>query len=78
MKFWRIVLGITGTLFIISGVLFFFFLLALNDPEVEGESGRVSLGTYFMSLIPIIIGGIILFIQKRKIKFQTETLPKKQ
>ena len=62
MKFWRIVLGIAGMLFIIIGVLLFFFLLALNDPEVEGDSGRVDVVTYFISLIPIISGGIILIL----------------
>jgi hypothetical protein len=69
MKFWRIVSVISGVIFIIIGVLFFLFLLALNDPEIEGESGRISLGSYFISLIPIMIGVIILinsFLRKQK------------
>lgn len=53
-----------GVFFIISGVLFYIFLRELNDPEIEGDSGRISLGTYFISLIPITIGVIILFLQK--------------
>ncbi|MDB5143788.1 MAG: hypothetical protein JWQ66_2501 [Mucilaginibacter sp.] len=57
-----------GALFIICGVLFFIFLRELNDPEVEGESGRISLITYFYSLIPITIGLIILFFQKNNKK----------
>lgn len=61
MKSLRIV---AGAFFIIVGILFFMFLRALNDPEIEGESGRISLGTYAISLIPIVIGLIILFLQK--------------
>lgn len=55
---------ISGWLFIISGVLLFIFLRELNDPEIEGESGRISLVTYFYALIPIIIGMTILLFQK--------------
>jgi len=53
-----------GSFFIISGVLFFIFLRALNNPEIEGESGRISLGTYFLSLIPITIGILILLVKQ--------------
>jgi hypothetical protein len=64
MRSWKV---ITGVFFIIIGVLFFVFLRALNDPEVEGDSGRISLGTYSMSLLPITIGVVILlFIKKNK------------
>jgi len=63
MKPWKVV---TGTFFIIIGVLFFMFLRGLNDPEVEGESGRISLGSYSISLIPITIGIIILLFKKNK------------
>jgi len=57
-----------GLFFIAIGFLFFIFLRMLNDPEVEGESGRVSLSTYLICLIPITIGGVILFLkQKNKI-----------
>jgi len=69
MRFWTAVLGIAGGLLIIIGILFFLFLLALNDPDVEGDSGRVHLGAYFISLIPITIGSIIvfnIFLRKRK------------
>jgi hypothetical protein len=59
MKFWRTVLSIVSALFISSGFLLFIFLLTLSDPEVEGESGRISLGTYLLSLIPITIGIIV-------------------
>jgi len=53
-----------GAFFIISGILFFIFLRELNDPEIEGDSGRISLGTYLLSLIPITIGVVILFFSK--------------
>ncbi|MBB5397247.1 hypothetical protein [Mucilaginibacter sp. AK015] len=46
------------------GVLLFVLLLELNDVEIEGESGRVDLGAYFLSLIPIAIGAVILLIEK--------------
>jgi hypothetical protein len=65
MKYWK---TIVGTFFIIIGVIFFMFLRALNDPEVEGESGRVSLGEYSISLIPITIGVIFLLLQKNNKK----------
>jgi hypothetical protein len=55
---------ISGWLFIICGVLLFIFLRELNDPEIEGESGRISLVTYFYALIPIIMGITILLFQK--------------
>ncbi|MES2061728.1 MAG: hypothetical protein V4456_07395 [Bacteroidota bacterium] len=55
---------IVAAFFILTGILFFIFLLELNDPEVEGESGRVSLGEYSISLIPIAIGVIMLLLQK--------------
>jgi hypothetical protein len=61
MKFWKIAVSV---FFIIIGVLFFIFLRELSDPEVEGDSGRISLGSYFICLIPIIIGVTILFLQK--------------
>jgi hypothetical protein len=54
---------ILGWLFIIGGVLLIFFLRELNDPEIEGEPGRISLVTYFYALIPIIIGITILLFQ---------------
>ena len=60
MRFLKVVLDIVSILLIISGISVFFILLGLNDPEIEGESGRISLGTYFISLIPITIG--ILFL----------------
>ncbi len=62
------VLAVASWLFIIAGVLFFFFLRMLNDPEVEGESGRISIGTYFISLIPIAIGALVLIFMVRKPK----------
>jgi hypothetical protein len=61
MKTLKIALGV---FFIICGVLWFVFLRMLNDPEIEGESGRVSLGAYFYSLIPITLGIVILSLQK--------------
>lgn len=54
-----------GVFFIIIGILFFIFLRELNDPEVEGESGRISLGAYSLSLIPILIGVVILLFQRK-------------
>jgi len=53
-----------GSMFIIGGVLFFIFLRMLNDPEVEGDSGRIRLGTYFISLIPVTIGVCILLFKQ--------------
>lgn len=55
-----------GIFFIAAGVLFIIFLSELNDPEVEGESGKVEVGTYFLSLIPITFGLIILSLKKKK------------
>ena len=69
MKYWKI---FGGMFFIAIGVLFFMFLLALNDPEIEGESGRITLDTYFISLIPISIGVIILLPRKKTIKINTK------
>jgi len=65
MKYWKIIIGV---FLMIIGVLFFIFLRMLNDPEIEGESGRIELGTYFLSLIPITIGVIILLFQKNNRK----------
>ncbi|GEM_PF-1481418 len=67
MKSWTVVRVIAGAFFIIIGVLLFIFLRELNDPEIEGDSGRIGLDSYFISLILIIIGVIILFIPKNKI-----------
>jgi len=64
MKYWKVIVGV---FFIIIGVLFFIFLRELNDPEIEGNSGRISLGSYFISIIPITIGVVILFLQKEKL-----------
>lgn len=58
---------VAGIFFIIIGILFFIFLRMLNDPEVEGDSGRISIGEYLLCLIPITIGLIILlFPQSNK------------
>jgi len=54
-----------GLFFIICGILFFIFLRELNDPEIEGESGRIGLGEYFLSLIPITIGIVILLLSEK-------------
>jgi EamA domain-containing membrane protein RarD len=66
MKPWTVVSLIAGTIFIFIGVLLFIFLRELNDPEIEGESGRVGLGLYFIPLLSIIIGVFIMFIPKKK------------
>jgi len=55
---------IAGIFLIIVGVLLFIFLRALNDPEIEGDSGGISLGAYFISLIPTVIGVIVIFFKK--------------
>lgn len=60
-------LTIAGTLLIIAGVFLFIFCYLINDPEIEGESGRTPLSAYFISLIPIVLG-ILLFIISYKIK----------
>ncbi|WP_374948830.1 hypothetical protein [Mucilaginibacter sp.] len=65
MKYWKV---FVGAFFIIVGILFFIFLRMLNDPEIEGESGRVSLGEYSLSLIPITIGVVFLLFQKNNRK----------
>jgi len=52
-----------GVFFIIIGILFFIFLRELNDPEIEGDSGRIGWDTYYLCLIPTIIGVIILLLQ---------------
>jgi len=64
MKSWTVVGVIAGVFFIIIGVLLVIFLRELNDPEIEGDSGRIGLGSYLMPLIMIIIGVIILFFSK--------------
>ena len=64
MKSRKVVNVIAGAFFIVIGVLLFIFLRELNDPEIEGDSGRIGLGSYLMPLILIIIGVIILFISK--------------
>jgi hypothetical protein len=56
----------TGVFFIIIGILFFVFLRMLNDPEVEGNSGRIALGIYFIALIPISTGLMILLFKNNK------------
>ncbi|BAU52653.1 hypothetical protein [Mucilaginibacter gotjawali] len=66
MNSWKVFRVIAGAFFIIIGVLLFVFLRELNDPEVEGDSGRIGLGSYLISLILIIIGVIILFIPKKQ------------
>jgi len=45
-----------GLFFIICGILFFIFLRELNDPEIEGESGRIGLGEYFYRLFQSQLG----------------------
>jgi len=62
MKFWKVIRVITGSCFTIIGVLLFIFLRELNDPEIEGETGRIGLDSYFISLFLIIIGVVILVI----------------
>jgi hypothetical protein len=34
----------------------------VSDPGIEGESGRTPLSTYFISLIPILLGILLLII----------------
>jgi cadmium resistance protein CadD (predicted permease) len=63
MKYLKIGIGV---FFIMIGILFFVFLRMLNDPEVEGNSGRIRLSEYFISFIPIAIGLIILFFKNYK------------
>jgi len=65
MKSWTVFGVIAGVFFIIIGVLLFVFLRELNDPEIEGDSGRIGLGSYLMPLIIIIIGVFILFFLKK-------------
>lgn len=67
MRFLNTALNIAGMLLISLGIIFFLFLLGISDPEIEGESGRTSLSTYFLSLIPITMG-ILFFIISLKIK----------
>jgi len=62
----KALIKIGGVFLIVIGILFLMFLRALNDPEVEGESGRISLGTYCLSLIPITLGVVILFLQQKE------------
>lgn len=64
----RVLKMAAGVFFILVGVLFFIFLKGLSDPEIEGDSGRISLDTYFLSLIPITIGAIILLFQRNNKK----------
>ena len=68
----KIALVIAGTLSIIFGIMALLFLHELSDPEIEGESGRIGLGAYFVALIPVVIG--ILFIFSSKIKRKTSEL----
>lgn len=61
------ILNIIGFLLIIAGILLFSFCAMISDPEIEGESGRTPLNAYFISLIPSVIG-IVLLILSNKIK----------
>ena len=53
-----------GLFFIVCGVLWFVFLRMVNDPEIEGESGRVDSAAYSYSAISIILGLFILLFPK--------------
>ncbi len=61
MKTLKVLLGV---FFIVIGVILFIFLRALNDPDVEGESGRIGFGAYLISVIIIATGFIILFFKR--------------
>ncbi|HTK21661.1 MAG TPA: hypothetical protein VL442_19225 [Mucilaginibacter sp.] len=61
MKALKVFLGI---FFVIIGVLFFVFLRALNDPDIEGESGRIGFGAYLISFSITAIGLTILFFKR--------------
>jgi hypothetical protein len=61
-------LNITGILLIITGMLLFAFCYTSSDPEIEGESGRTPLSAYFMSLIPIAVGVLLLILSHKSKK----------
>lgn len=65
MKQFKVIVGVT---FIVIGILFFIFLRELNDPEIEGDSGRIGIGSYIGSVALIIIGIIILLLPKNNSK----------
>lgn len=69
--FVKTALTIAGILLIILGLLFFLAISANNDPEIEGESARVSLATWFVPLIPIGIG-ILFFIFSSRFRRKTK------
>ena len=66
---------ILGTLLSIAGIVFLFigaFLLIIcygsSDPEIEGESGRTPLSAYLLSLIPVVLGILMLIISRKRNK----------
>ena len=65
MKIWITFLIIVGILLIIGGGLLFTFCYLVSDPEIEGDTGRTSLGSYLITLIPIVIGILLLILSNR-------------
>ena len=59
MKFWAVVSVIVGASLIIIGVLLFIFLRELNDPEIEGETGRIGWDSYFIPIVLMVIGAFV-------------------
>ena len=70
MKFWRILTGILGVLFVVVGGLLAWFISMLDDREVEGPSGAVKPSYFIIPVLLIIIGGTILFFRTRTFKFR--------
>ena len=59
------ILNIIAFLFIAVSLLSFLFCAMISDPEVEGESGRTPLSAYLISLIPSVIGCLLLILSYR-------------
>jgi drug/metabolite transporter (DMT)-like permease len=63
--------NIFGVLLIIIGVLMFAFCSMISDPEIEGESGRTPLSAYCISLVPIVMGILLLIFSYKSGKNKT-------
>ena len=58
MKFFYII----SSLLFIASILLLIFCAAIDDQEVEGLSGATPASDYFISLIPSVIGVLLLII----------------
>jgi prolipoprotein diacylglyceryltransferase len=65
-------LAITGVLLITAGVVWVCYCYSISDPEIEGETGRTSFSTYFLSVYPIALGVLLLALSYKNKKKKAE------